>query len=128
MFRCVTLAAALCAAMPAVAQVAAPTRTFPSNALRGDLVVLQPPEILLNGQVSRLAPGARIRDMQNMLQLSGALVGLRFLVNYTHDAAGQPLQVWILTPAEAARQPWPVTDSQSQSWFFDAAAQQWTKP
>ena len=126
MLRCVTLAAAMLAATPAFAQ--APARTFPSNALRGELVVLQPPEILLNGQPWRLAPGARIRDQQNMLQVSGVLVGLRFLVNYTRDAMGQPLQVWILTPAEAANQPWPVNDVQAQSWFFDAAAQQWTKP
>src|SRR5262249_4686174 len=96
------------------------------NALRGELTVLQPPEVLLNGRPARLAPGSRIYDQQNQLQLSGRLIGQRVIVHYTHDFAGQPLQVWILTPAEYARRPWPVNDAQAQAWFFDAAAQQWT--
>ena len=124
MLRCVTLAAALLAAGPALAQQT--TRSFPSNALRGELVVVLPPEVLLNGQPARLAPGSLIRDESNMLQLSGALIGRRFVVNYTHDAAGQPLQVWVLSAAERAKWPWPMTDAQAQAWLFDAAAQAWT--
>lgn len=123
MLRCVLLCMAL-AALPAAAQ----TRNFPANALRGELVVTQPPVVLLNGQPSRLAPGARILDTQNLLQLSGALVGQRLIVNYTHDANGQPLQVWVLTPQERANRPWPVNDAQARGWRFDAAAQRWSTP
>ncbi|MFO1274269.1 MAG: hypothetical protein U1F50_21820 [Rubrivivax sp.] len=128
MTRCALTAAAcvwLAAAAPAFAQ---DSRPFPADALRGELVVTLPPEVLLNGQPSRLAPGARILDQRNLLQLSGGIVGQRLLVNYTLDSAGQPLTVWILTPAEAARQPWPRTRAEAQSWLFDPAAQAWVKP
>jgi hypothetical protein len=36
-------------------------RNFPATALRGEIVITQPPELLLNRQPARLAPGARIR-------------------------------------------------------------------
>ncbi len=124
MFRCVLMAAALVAA-PALAQNA---RNFPANALRGELLVVQPPEVLLNGQPARLAPGSRILGPTNLLQMSGGLIGQRFVVNYTADQAGQPLTVWILSPAEAARQPWPKTTAEASSWLFDPAAQAWVKP
>lgn len=123
MIRCVLAAALAAAALPAAAQ-----RNFPANALRGELVVTAPPQAVLNGQPTRLAPGARIRDGQNLLQLSGAVVGQRLLVHYTRDNLGQPLEIWILTPAEAARQPWPVSDLQARTWAFDPSAQQWVKP
>jgi hypothetical protein len=126
MLRCALLAAAIVvsAALPAAAEVQ--PRTFPANALRGEIVVTAPPEILLNGRPARLAPGSRIHDQNHMLLLSGALVNRRFVAHYTRDHAGQPLEVWILTPAEAARRPWPVNDAQLTTWFFDAAAQKWT--
>lgn len=124
MLRCALAAVAFAAALPAFAQA---PRTFPASALRGELVVTLPPEVKLNGQVTRLAPGARIRDTQNLLQTSGSLVGQRLVVHYTRDNLGQPLEVWILTPAEFANQPWPVNEQQRQAWFFDAAAQKWTK-
>ena len=62
---------------PVAAQV---QRTFPQTALRGALVVGEPPEITLNGRPARLAPGARIRNQANMLQMSGSLTGVRLLV------------------------------------------------
>jgi hypothetical protein len=118
------MAAAL-AATPVLAQT---TRTFPADALRGEITVALPPEILLNGRPARLAPGSRIFDAHGLVQLSGSLVGQRFVVHYTRDNAGQPLTVWILTPAERAKQPWPATEAQARSWHFDAASQTWTPP
>jgi hypothetical protein len=125
MNRCVPLLAALAALASGPAQAQAP-RSFPAHALRGELVVQQPPQVLLNGQPARLAPGARIVDAQNLQQLSGTLVGQRLTVNYTRDNLGQPLQVWVLTPDEASRKPWPATEAQAKAWSFDAAAQRWT--
>jgi hypothetical protein len=126
MLRCVTLVCALiAAAAPATAQV---PRNFPATALRGEIVVTQPPEMLLNRLPARLAPGARIRGMDNMLQMSGALVGQRLLVHYTLDTQGGVLDVWVLTPAEIARRPWPTTPQQASSWLFDPAAQSWSPP
>jgi hypothetical protein len=125
MIRCVALAVAALAALPALAQA---PRNFSAQALRGELVVVQPPEVRLNGQPARLAPGARIRDQNNLVQLSGSLVNQRFVVNYTRDLSGQLLDVWLLTPAERARQPWPTNAADAAAWRFNAAAQTWSKP
>jgi hypothetical protein len=129
MFRCATRAATallsgLCA-LPAAAQL---PRPFPATALRGELVVLQPPEVALNGRNARLAPGARIRGDNNLLQLSGALMNQRYTVNYTIDPSGLLLDVWILTAAERARLPWPTTPEQAATWAFDPSAQTWSRP
>jgi hypothetical protein len=80
----------------------AQNRPFPTQALRGTLVVVQPPEIRLNGQPARLSPGARIRGTNNMLVLSGSLVNQTLTVNYLLEPLGLVHEVWILTPAEAA--------------------------
>jgi hypothetical protein len=128
MLRCVTLATvwATCAfAQPALAQV---PRTFPANALRGEIVITQPPELLLNQQPARLAPGGRIRAANNMLALSGTLVGQRLLVHYTVDASGGIFEVWVLTPAEAERRPWPTTPAQAAAWRFNPDTQTWSPP
>ena len=119
------LAMTLAAALPAAAQT---PRPFPANALRGDLLITQPPEVLINGRPARLSPGARIRDTQNMLQMSGALVGQRLRVHYTVEPSGGVHNVWVLSPDEAARKPWPTTPEDAQRWVFNPAAQTWTKP
>lgn len=110
---------------PAAAQV---QRNFPQNALRGTLVIVQAPQATLNGDPARLAPGARIRDQGNMLQMSAALTGANLLVNYTVDPLGLIKDVWILRPDEAAKTPWPTTPRQARDWLFDPVAQTWTKP
>jgi len=126
MIRCALLTAALAAtALPSAAQL---QRNFPATALRGELLLTQPPEALLNNRPARLAPAARIRGADQMLVLSGALVGAPLLVNYTLDTTGLVLDVWVLTPAEAARKPWPVTPEQAQTWRFNPDAQTWTRP
>lgn len=126
--RCVLPALAVLSALavplPAAAQL---PRPFPADALRGTIEVTQPPEILLNGQTARLSPGARIRAENNMLVLSGALVGQPLVVHYTFALGGGVHQVWILRPEERAREPWPTTPEQAQRWSFDAAAQTWTR-
>jgi len=124
MLRCVPLAAfALALAMPAAAQ---DVRKFPAAALRGEVVVTQPPALLLNGQPARLSPGARIHSAGNLLQVSGAIAGQRLLVHYTLDAGGLLQEVWVLTAAEAARRPWPATPQQAATWAFDPGAQVWS--
>ncbi len=128
MFRCVLAAcvsSAALAASPALAQYA---RHFPATALRGELIVQQPPEVTLNGQPARLAPGARIKGTNNMLQMSAALVGVKLVVNYTLDSYGLVHDIWILTRSEGAVEPWPRTLKQAQAWSFDPAAQTWVKP
>ena len=124
MNRCViALLLSLAAALPAHAQ-----RVFQQNALRGELVITQPPEALLNGKPVRLAPGARIRNPLNMIQLSGSLLGQKLAVNYTLEPMGLVREVWILSEAELAKKPWPATPEQAQLWVFDSTMQSWSKP
>ena len=125
MNRCVPIAVLGLALTGAVA--AQTSRPFPATALRGALVVVQPPEVQLNGQAARLAPGSRIRGADNMVQMSGTLVGARLLVHYTLDPIGLVQDVWILTPDEAARRPWPSKPAEAQAWLFNPAAQAWTR-
>jgi len=123
--RCALLACALfAAALPALAQV---PRSFPQNALRGEVVFGQPPDVQLNGKPARLAPGARIRDAANMLAMSGTLIGQRQVVHYTLDPSGLLRDVWVLTADELAKQPWPTNETQAMSWRFDWSAQTWSR-
>jgi hypothetical protein len=119
------LTAVACLVAPAAAQV---QRAFPQNALRGAIVIGVAPDILLNNQRAQLAPGARIRDQNNMVVVPGALTGNRYLVNYNVDTSGLIKEVWILRPEEAAIQPWPTTTDQAAAWSFDPVGQVWTKP
>ena len=102
-------AALLCG--PAIAQPIDPAatqneavnggRNFPPGTLRGRFMVVNAPEIQLDGQPERLSPGARIRSAERMLVMPAAITGQNLLVNYTRDAAGLVREVWILSPDEA---------------------------
>ena len=136
MFRCpsplaalalpVVLGATLAASLPAQAQQF--QRSFPQTALRGELTVTQPPEVLLNGAPARLAPGARIKGGNNLLVMSGAIVGQTLPVHYTIDTYGLVKDVWLLRADEVARKPWPRTAEEAARWIFDPVAQTWAKP
>jgi hypothetical protein len=97
-------ASASLTALPVAAQTDEATpgvRQFPKAALRGEMVVLMPPEISMNGKPARLSPGSRIHDANNQLVLSAQLVDQRVPVNYLRDNLGQVQQVWILNGEEA---------------------------
>jgi hypothetical protein len=131
MLRCVAaglMAGLITLALPDPAQ-AQVHRNFPAQALRGELVVATPPEVLLNGQPTRLAPGARIRGEDNLLATPGSLSGRKFVVHYTREATtGLLLEVWVLNGAELARRPWPMTEAEARAWSFDPVGQTWSKP
>jgi hypothetical protein len=130
MSRCLALAFALAVATvaPHAAAQQQQARNFPQNALRGELVVVQPPEVRLNGKPARLSPGARIRGQNNFLVLTGSVDSAKTLVHYTLDNDGALREVWILRPEEAANKPWPASTEEAQAWSFDATTQTWTKP
>ena len=88
-------------------------RQFPAAALRGEMLVTAPPAITLDGKPERLSPGARIRDANNMLVMSGALVNQKVMVNYLRESAGNVHEVWILNPAEARLK----RPNSKASWF-----------
>lgn len=108
----VVLAALSAVLMPAAAQTAPIPNTqneaanggrnFPTGTLRGQFMVVNYPEIQLDGRAERLSPGARIMSATRMLVMPASITGQNLLVNYTRDAAGLVREVWILTPEEAA--------------------------
>lgn len=126
MIRCASAIVLGCALMLPLAAHA--QRTFTAKALRGEVVFGAPPEISLNGKPARLAPGARIRDENNMLHLPATLVGRKVVVNYTTEFEGMLLDVWMLSRDEAARKPWPSSEKEALAWSFNPSAQAWTKP
>ncbi len=113
-------------ALPAAAQS---HRNFPAQALRGELLVSEPPEVLLNGRPARLAPGARIRGDDNMLRMSGALAGQKVIVHYTRENGTGLLQdIWVLNAAERANRMWPTSEADARAWVFDPVGQTWSRP
>ena len=100
-------------------------RSFPATALRGELVIVSPPEATIDGRDARLAPGARIRGTNNMLVLSGTVLGQRLTVNYTLDGFGLVKDVWVLRPDEAAKR-WPRSADEAQQMVFDELTQTWS--
>jgi hypothetical protein len=83
----------------------AAVRNFPPKVQRGTLTVIAPPEVMLDGKRDRLSPGARIRGTNNMLAMSGVLVGQSLVVNYLREPNGMLHDIWILTALEAQIQP-----------------------
>lgn len=125
--RCLSMAlAALALAVPVLAS-AQLSRQLPTDSLRGEVAFGQPPEVLVNGQPARLAPGARIRDANNMLVLSGSVAGQKLKVNYTVDQYGLLFNVWVLRADELAQR-WPSTAQEAATWSYDPLLQTWIKP
>ncbi len=110
-------ALALSATLPANAQTdteAKPVvRQFPPAARRGELVVVAPPVITMDGKEERLSVGSRIRDANNLLVMSGALAKQKLVVNYTRESAGHVHNVWILNSEEIKEK----RPGMSTSWF-----------
>jgi hypothetical protein len=77
------------------------SRPFPPKTQRGAMVITNPPDIVMNGKTDRLSPGARIRGQNNMMVMSGTLVGQNLLVNFVREPNGMVHEVWILNEAEA---------------------------
>lgn len=77
-------------------------QTIPGHAKLGVMQVTLPPEVLIDGKVDRLSPGARIRAENNMMVVSGALSGQSLLVAYVREPQGMLHDVWILNAAERA--------------------------
>jgi hypothetical protein len=59
-----------------------------------------PPIITVNGKADRLSPGARVRDRNNMMVLSGQLAGQTHYSVYKRDSAGLVHEVWLLNQEE----------------------------
>lgn len=75
-------------------------REAPKDVVLGRMAVTAPPQITLDGKPDQLSPGSRIRDLNNMVVLSGGLAGKTLPVVYKRDAAGLVHEAWILTEDE----------------------------
>src|SRR4051812_34693425 len=95
------LASAFClfisAPMPTQAQESI-RRETPKDVVLGQMTVVQPPVIAIDGKPDRLSPGSRIHDTRNMMVLSGSLAGKTVPVVYKREPTGQVHEVWLLTP------------------------------
>lgn len=78
-------------------------RSAPKDVVLGQMVVTAPPEVTMDGKPDRLSPGSRIRDLNNMLVLTGGVVGKTLPVVYRRDAAGLVHEVWLLTEEEYSK-------------------------
>ena len=99
LLACAALAGLLLLTSPDVAAQGI-IRETPKDVVPARLVVTQPPIITIDGKPDRLSPGSRIRSLNNMLVLSGSVVGQNLPVVYRRDSAGLVHEVWILTPEE----------------------------
>jgi hypothetical protein len=95
------LMVSVCCWLPQSSTAQSLVRQFPAAALRGMMQVTSPPEILMNGMAARLSPGARIKGPNNLIVMSGTLVGQAVLVNYLRDTQGMVHEVWLLNAQEA---------------------------
>ena len=75
---------------------------IPPKAKRADITFNGTPDILVDGKLARLAPGARITDRNNMLALPGALSGVITTKYTVEETTGLVMLVWILTEKEIA--------------------------
>lgn len=87
-------------ALSALAQ--AQLRSIPEDAKRGELRHVHDMIVSIDGVPQRLAPGAQIRDADNRVVVPTA-VPEGAPVKYRLNGEGLVREVWILTPAEAAK-------------------------
>jgi hypothetical protein len=59
-----------------------------------------PPIIAVDGKADRFSPGARIKDRDERLVLTGTLAGRSVYTVYRRDAAGLVHEVWLLNEEE----------------------------
>jgi hypothetical protein len=86
---------------PSLSGTALAERQFPASARYGELQAFQYPQARIGGKTLRLGPGARIHGEQNLIIMPGA-VPSKADVLYRVDLNGDVLEMWLLTPEEAA--------------------------
>lgn len=122
------LAFAVSTALHAPAQ-AQTHRAFPPTALRGEFVITQFPDALINGHVAKLAPGVRLFGDNGLMQSPASFTGQKAVIHYVIEPSSGLVQtIWILNPAELANKVWPRTPQEAAKLQFDVASQTWHKP
>jgi hypothetical protein len=88
-------------AVPALAQTR-PT-PIPEDSKRGYVRHIDEMVVAVNDKAMQLAPGAQIRNQQNLIIVPTAIPPGGAWADYVLNADGQVFRVWLLTPAELAR-------------------------
>jgi hypothetical protein len=78
-------------------------RAIPDDARRGYIRHVREALVIVDGNRSRLAPGAAIRDQKNFIIVPAAMPRDGAWADYIEDASGQILRVWLLSAEEQAR-------------------------
>jgi hypothetical protein len=94
-------AATVLPALPALAD----GRNFPAGARRGTMTPAVFPEIIINGDTRRMAPGGRILSQNNLIVMPASVTGSKLRVNYLENPDGSIQKIWILTAVEAEQPP-----------------------
>ncbi|MBV8503409.1 MAG: hypothetical protein JO006_17030 [Paucibacter sp.] len=104
-------------------------RFFPATALRGEFLLTQFPDALINGQPAKLAPGVRLFGDTGLLLSPASITGQKAIVHYVvEQSSGLVMTLWILNPAELANKVWPGTPQEAAGMQFEPATQTWRKP
>src|SRR5687768_4815901 len=77
-------------------------RAIPPDTKRGELTHLRESLVQLDDKQLRLAPGALIRDTNNVIILP-TMVPTKAVVRYQIDNQGMLSKAWILSPQEVAQ-------------------------
>jgi len=78
-------------------------RPLPADASRGVIRHAGEMSVTVNGNPAMLAPGAIIRNQQNLIIVPIALPAQGAWADYLLDRNGQIYRVWLLTPDELAQ-------------------------
>lgn len=103
MNRWISITVAALALLAAAASAQVPLRNVPKDVKYGHMTITSPPQVDLDGKTDRLSPGARVRNVDNMIIMSGTLVGKKVPVLYRREVTGMLHDVWILTPEEESK-------------------------
>jgi hypothetical protein len=106
MNRCISWAAAalLALSLHATASAQVIVRDAPKDVKPAILHVVTPQDVKINDKMERFSPGARVRDLNNMLVLPGSLVGKSVYTVYKREGMTNYVhEVWLLTEDEYKR-------------------------
>jgi hypothetical protein len=77
-------------------------RTLPADAERGEIRHVAGMTVNIDGIERQLAPGAQIRNADNLIIVPAAIPSEGATAKYRLDSDGSVRQVWILSPREAS--------------------------
>ncbi|HTF14927.1 MAG TPA: hypothetical protein VK643_09680 [Burkholderiales bacterium] len=98
---CLALLSVLLWAVPVLAQTR-PT-PIPQDSRRGYILHVEQMAVTVDGKAMQLAPGAIIRDQQNLIIVPVTMPRRGAWAAYNLNRDGQILRVWLLTPDELTR-------------------------